>query len=247
MAFKIGIHWKLKFYVLFQCVLDNFHHQDFTTILQSHRCYCPNLQLVKLCLRQQILPCLTQEGAELGLELRSDLPPKSLISLLCILFQAKGPSSPSRQHLWVQHFWVQHCWVPTEESALFHVNVSINLLFNELHFKHFVFRKCNFKFLWVSLVSQLVKKLPANAEDTKEVGSIPGSGRSPGEGNGNPLQDSCLENPIDSRAWRATVHGVAKSWAQLSMPAQEPAFAKTYEGHVMFEGTAKGRLIYPFL
>ena len=166
--------------------------------------------------------------------------PKALISLLCILFQAKGPSSPSRQHLWVQHLWV-----PTEESALFLFNVSINLLFNELHFKHFVFRKC--KFLWASLVSQLVKKLPAKAEDAKDVGSIPGSGRSSGEGNGNPLQDSCLENPIDSRAWRATVHGVAKSWTQLSVPSREPAFAKTYEGHMMFEGTAKGRLIYPFL
>ena len=42
--------------------------------------------------------------------------------------------------------------------------------------------------------------------------SIPGLGRSPGEGNGNPLQYSCLENPMDRRAWWATVHGVAKSW-----------------------------------
>ena len=44
-----------------------------------------------------------------------------------------------------------------------------------------------------------------------DLGSIPGSGRSPGEGNGNPLQHSCLENPIDRGAWRATVLGVAKS------------------------------------
>ena len=44
------------------------------------------------------------------------------------------------------------------------------------------------------------------------VGLIPGSGRSPGEGNGNPLQYSCLENPMDRGAWRITVHGVAKSW-----------------------------------
>jgi len=43
-------------------------------------------------------------------------------------------------------------------------------------------------------------------------GSIPGSGRSPGEGNDNPLQYSCLENPMDRGAWQATVHGVAKSW-----------------------------------
>ena len=54
-----------------------------------------------------------------------------------------------------------------------------------------------------------VNNLPVNAGD---VGSIPRLGRSPGEGNGNPLQYSCLENPMDRGAWRATVHGVAKSW-----------------------------------
>ena len=48
------------------------------------------------------------------------------------------------------------------------------------------------------------------------LGSIPGSGRSPREGHGNPLQNSCLENPGDREAWRATVQGVAKSWTQLS-------------------------------
>ena len=53
----------------------------------------------------------------------------------------------------------------------------------------------------------MLKNPPANAGDT---GSIPGSGRSPGEGNGNPLQNSCLENPMDRGAWRATVHGVTK-------------------------------------
>ena len=49
-----------------------------------------------------------------------------------------------------------------------------------------------------------------------DPGSIPGSGRSPGEGNGNPLQHCCLENPMDGGAWWATIHGVAKSWTQLS-------------------------------
>ena len=49
-----------------------------------------------------------------------------------------------------------------------------------------------------------------------DLASIPGSGRSPGEGNSNPLQYSCLENPIDGKAWKATVHGVAKSPTQLS-------------------------------
>ena len=52
-----------------------------------------------------------------------------------------------------------------------------------------------------------------NAED---LGLIPGSGRSPGEGNGNPLQYSCLENPMDRGAWRATVHGAAESQTRLS-------------------------------
>ena len=49
-----------------------------------------------------------------------------------------------------------------------------------------------------------------------DLGLIPGSGRSPGEGNGNPLQYSCLENPMDGGAWWATVHGVTKSWTWLS-------------------------------
>ena len=53
----------------------------------------------------------------------------------------------------------------------------------------------------------VVKNLPANAG---EAGSIPGPGRSPGEGNGNPLQYSCLGNPIDREAWQAIVHGIAK-------------------------------------
>ena len=49
-----------------------------------------------------------------------------------------------------------------------------------------------------------------------DLGSIPRSGRSPGEGTGNPLQYSCLENPMDRRVWQVTVHGVAKSQTQLS-------------------------------
>ena len=61
-----------------------------------------------------------------------------------------------------------------------------------------------------SQVAQLVKNSPANARYARDVGSISGSGRSPGEGNGNPLQYSCLENPMDRGAWLATVHGVAE-------------------------------------
>ena len=58
----------------------------------------------------------------------------------------------------------------------------------------------------------LVKDMPANVGDTGYLGSIPGLGRLPGEGNGNPLQYSCLENPMDSEVWWAMVRGVAKSW-----------------------------------
>ena len=57
----------------------------------------------------------------------------------------------------------------------------------------------------------MVENPPANAGETGDVGLIPGSGRSPGEENGNPLQFSCLENPMDRVAWWATVHRVAES------------------------------------
>ena len=56
----------------------------------------------------------------------------------------------------------------------------------------------------------MVKNLPVNARDLGDAGSIPGLGRSPREGKGNPLQYSCLENPRDRGAWWAVVHGVAK-------------------------------------
>ena len=59
-------------------------------------------------------------------------------------------------------------------------------------------------------VAQMVKKLPANTGDVRDMGSIPGLGRSPGGGRGNPLQYSCLENSMDREAWR--VHRITKSW-----------------------------------
>ena len=62
----------------------------------------------------------------------------------------------------------------------------------------------------------VVRNLPANAGDPRDTGSIPRSGRDPGEGNGNPLQYSCLGNPMDRGAWQVTVHGDAKSWTCLS-------------------------------
>ena len=86
-----------------------------------------------------------------------------------------------------------------------------------------------FKLAWPHLMSSqvvlVVKNLPANAGDVRDACSISGrsnSGRPPGEGHGNPLQYSCLENPMDRRAWQAAVHGIAKSqtWLKwLSMHA----------------------------
>ena len=70
-------------------------------------------------------------------------------------------------------------------------------------------------------------EVKASACNAGDLGSIPGLGNSPGEGNGNPLLYSCPENPMDGGAWWATVHGVAKSWIRLS------AFAIHYR-HLMF-------------
>ena len=66
-----------------------------------------------------------------------------------------------------------------------------------------------------SQVVLVVKKPPANAGDIRDAGSVPALGRSPGEGHGNSFQYSCLENPMDRGAWRATVYGVAKSQTRL--------------------------------
>ena len=63
--------------------------------------------------------------------------------------------------------------------------------------------------------SQVVKNPPANARDTRDMGSIPGSGRSPGGGYGNPFQYSYLENLMDRGPWRVTVHRITKSWTRL--------------------------------
>ena len=83
----------------------------------------------------------------------------------------------------------------------------------------------------------MVKNPPASAGDVRDAGSIPGSGRSPGGGHGNPLQHSCLGNPVDRGAWWATVHRIAKSQTQLkqvSMHAQEKncgeSILRRYEG-----------------
>ena len=78
-------------------------------------------------------------------------------------------------------------------------------------------------YLQLLQVALVVKNPPASAEDMREAGSIPGSGRSPGGGHGNPLQYSCLENPTDRGAWRAIVHGVTKSQTRLKRLSTHPS------------------------
>ena len=79
----------------------------------------------------------------------------------------------------------------------------------------------------------VVKNPPTNAGDVKETSSIPGSERSPGGGHGNPLQYSCLKNPIDRGAWQAMVHAVTKSWTQLKQLSMQ-VHAHTHS--VLFRG-----------
>uniref|UniRef100_A0AC11E9P4 Solute carrier family 66 member 2 n=1 Tax=Ovis aries TaxID=9940 RepID=A0AC11E9P4_SHEEP len=97
---------------------------------------------------------------------------------------------------------------------------------NELNLKRRVFSAADNKdgevrvppgqsFLGVSQVALVIKNIPANEGDLRDASLVPGLGRSPGEERGNPLQYSCLENPMDRGAWRAIVHRVAKSWTPL--------------------------------
>ena len=82
-----------------------------------------------------------------------------------------------------------------------------------VHFKVIVDHKYNV--IWASQVALVEKNLPANAGDVRDAGLLPGLVRYPGGEHGNPLQYSCLENPMDRGAWWDTIHRVAKSWAQL--------------------------------
>ena len=76
---------------------------------------------------------------------------------------------------------------------------------------------------WASQVAPVVKNQTVNVRDVRDAGSVPGLGRSPGGGHGNPLQYSCLENPMDRGAWWATVHRVAESDTTLWMRWAQPA------------------------
>ena len=94
--------------------------------------------------------------------------------------------------------WVAHNLIPKSHFSV----CFLRLWYWELHY-------------WVSQVALEVKNLPANAGGVRDMGSMPGPGRVPGGGRGNPLQYSWLENPMDRGASWATVHGVTKIWTRL--------------------------------
>ena len=93
-----------------------------------------------------------------------------------------------------------------------------------------------------SQVAPMVKNLPANAGDARDTGSVPGLGRSPGEGNGYLLQYSCLENPMDRGAWWATVHRVAKSWTRLKWLSSSSSGRCRTPHHVHIQGWSEVNL-----
>ena len=87
-----------------------------------------------------------------------------------------------------------------------------------------------------------MKNLPANTGDIGEVGSIPGVRKIPGGGNGNPLQYSCLGNPMDRGAWRTTVHGITKNWTELKQLSQT-RLSDREAWRAAIDGVAKSRSV----
>ena len=105
--------------------------------------------------------------------------------------EAERATHSSHRVYAVMHCLIMPVSVPTQHLNIIRLNLSLNR---------------------ASLVVLVVKNPPVNAGNIGVAGLISGLGRFPGGGHSNPLQDSCLENPMDRGAWRATVHGVAKSW-----------------------------------
>ena len=102
----------------------------------------------------------------------------------------------------------------TGSALVSSIPTPLCIRYSNASYVHFFLFTC-YRMSWASQVVLVVKNLSANAGDIRDVGLIPGSGRSSGEGNHNPLQYSYLENPMDRGAWWATVYRIAKSWTRL--------------------------------
>ena len=101
------------------------------------------------------------------------------------------------------------CLISSTQNFMFKTHACCCI---KLHFIHFHWSII----FWTSQVVPVVKNLPVNAGDARDMGLIPGRGRSPGVGNGNPLQYTCLENSMDRGAWCTIVHAAAKSRTRRS-------------------------------
>ena len=98
----------------------------------------------------------------------------------------------------------------------FHLCKAVAFFFFSFLFFSFLGYFLNLLFFhWTSQVALVIKNSPANAGDVRGIGSIPGWGRSPGRGHGNPFQYSCLENPMDREVWQAKIHMVPQSQTRL--------------------------------
>ena len=104
------------------------------------------------------------------------------------------------------------------EELLLLASLSEDIMYTNVYIYtlHLSICVCVKSWVWGFPSGSVVKKPPANDGDARDLGSIPELGRSPGEGNGNPIQGSCLENSMDREVWWAVVHGVAKSRTWLN-------------------------------
>ena len=94
--------------------------------------------------------------------------------------------------------------------------------------------------IWASQVVLVVRNLPASAGNIRDAGLIPGLGRAPGGGHGNPLQYSCLENPVDRGAWQATVHKVTKSQTRLKWLSTHSSYSASLEWWPLIQSIRHG-------
>ena len=132
---------------------------------------------------------------------------EELVEWVLLLTEMKTVTVVSSSPLYDE--WLQLCALKLPEVDFWYENQDFRVLFLSLSLK-----KISAIWLtWAFLMAQWVKNPPASAGDT---GSIPGLGRSFREGNGNPLQYSCLTNPMDRGAWQSTICGVTKNWPWLS-------------------------------
>ena len=129
------------------------------------------------------------------------------VSLLWTCIQLSGLAAAFKNELITWFYFPHiHLTIPCTHTLI----KAASLLTTAISRKELIF----------SQVALVVKKTLANAGDVRDLGSIPGSGRSPGEGNGNPLQYSCLENPMNIETWQASVTELQRIWTQVKWLSQ---------------------------